>query len=237
VLKSQGGVVLVIQKERGQNWDVEDLLVNSADVIGCTLVLGEICKRLTGVYLSPSKFDGKTLDVLAQVIEVAKDPTIVMGDFNANLGENRDAQQQGPLSNKGRRAEKRQVEVLATIASMGLQDTAKAFRRRARTGTWTWAMAREGERVRSTVDYVLVEGDQPVQCHQVRCVAYVNTDHRMVYVNLALGDQRVQQQYMKQLQTFPVPLPEGEAMTQADKLFQACLDKRKLPDKQQVGQE
>jgi hypothetical protein len=59
----------------------------------------------------------------------------------------------------------------------------------------------------------------------------------MVYVNLALGDQRVQQQYMKQLQTFPVPLPEGEAMTQADKLFQACLDKRKLPDKQQVGQE
>ena len=42
---------------------------------------------------------------------------------------------------------------------------------------------------------------------------------------------------MKQLQTFPVPLPKGEAMTQADKLFQACLDERKLPDKQQAGQE
>jgi exonuclease III len=223
--KSQGGVALAIRKERGQNWDVEDLSVDSANVIGCTLVLGEICKQLIGVYLPPSKFDGKTLDVLAQVIEAAKDLTIVMGDFNATLGEKRDAQRQGPLSNEGRRAKKRQIEVLATIASMGLQDTAKVFRQRARTGTWTWVMTREGERVRSTVDYVLVKGDQPVRRHQVRRVAYVNTDHR------------IQQQYMKQLQTFPVPLPKGEAMTQADKLFQACLDERKLPDKQQTGQE
>jgi hypothetical protein len=120
---------------------------------------------------------------------------------------------------------------------MGLRDTAKAFRQRARTGTWTWGMTREGKRVRSTVDYVLVEGDQIVRRHRVRRVAYVNTDHRMVYVDLAPGDQRAQQQYVKQLQTFPVPLPTGEAMTTADKLFQACLDEREAPEKQPAGQE
>jgi hypothetical protein len=121
-------VALAIQKDRGQEWDVEDLLINLANVIGCTLVSGSTRKQLIGVYLLPLEFDGKTINVLAQAVEAAKDPTMVLGDFNANLRELADAQRQGPLVSEGGRAKQRQVEVLATIASLGLTDTAKAFR-------------------------------------------------------------------------------------------------------------
>jgi exonuclease III len=239
VSKSQGGVALAIRKDRGKEWDVEDLSVNSANVIGCTLVSGPIRKRLIGVYLLPSEFTGTTIDVLAQAVEAAKDPCMVLGDFNANLGELAEVQRRGPLASKGERAERRQVEVLATIASLGLSDTAKAFRQRKRTGTWTWGMSRKESRVRSTVDYVLVKGHQLVQCHRVRGVAYVSTDHRMVYVerDLAPGDTRVQRKYVEQLQTFPVPLPMGDAMSDADKLFQVCLDERRPPEKQKGEQD
>jgi hypothetical protein len=87
------------------------------------------------------------------------------------------------------------------------------------------------------VDYVLVEGNQSVRRHRVRRVAYVSTDHRMVYVDFAPGEKGAHKQYMEKLQTFPVPPPEGEDMSEADKLFQACLDERRPPQKQAGGQE
>jgi hypothetical protein len=78
--------------------------------------------------------------------------------------------------------------------------------------------------IRSKVDYILVEGHQPLLRHQVWTVPYANTNHRMVYVDFKPGDQRVHQRYLKKMQTFPVELPSGEDMTQTDKLFQVCLD-------------
>jgi exonuclease III len=147
---SQGGVALAIRKDRGQTWDVEDLTVEWGNIIGCTLVSGQWQKWLIGVYLPPSQFGGGTLDLLTQTVEAAEDPTMVLGDFNANLAMSREAQQRGPLSNGGRQAEQQQVEVLATVACLGLGDMARAFRQRASTGTWTWLMKRDGHRVRST---------------------------------------------------------------------------------------
>jgi hypothetical protein len=134
---------------------------------------------------------------MAQVVEAAKDPSMVLGDFNANLGKLDDAQRRGPTSGEGGKAEQRQIVILATVASLGLRDTARAFRQPSRTGTWTWEMDRKERRVRLTVYYVLMEGDQLVHHHRVRCVAYISTDHRMVYVDLTPGDQRIQQQYVK----------------------------------------
>ena len=99
----RGGVAFAVRKDRGDSWEVEDLSIDSGNVISCTLVSGEQRTRLIGVYLSPTEYEGETLDVLSQVAQAADDPVMMLGDFNANLSESGEARRRGPANGEGGR--------------------------------------------------------------------------------------------------------------------------------------
>ena len=87
---SQGGVALAIKNSRGKSWDVEDDRTYGPNVIACTWVSGTTRRRLIGVYIPPSDFDGATLNFLSEALEEAEIPVIVLGDLNANVKGKRD---------------------------------------------------------------------------------------------------------------------------------------------------
>ena len=69
---------------------MEDDKTFGPNVIACTWVSGNIRRRLIGVYIPPSEYDGATLNFLSEALEEARVPVIVLGDLNANVRETGD---------------------------------------------------------------------------------------------------------------------------------------------------
>lgn len=228
----KGGVALAVKRDRGRTWEVEDFTTYSENVLACTITSGDNKWRLIGAYIPPSEADGSTLDALTTAASETPFSILVLGDFNANLGESTAAQQRGPVTGDVS-TEPRSAAVMAMVSSLGLRDAGKDYRQRKRTGTWTWAMDRMVNssliRVRSMVDYILVQGRQRLARHRVRQVPYADTDHRIVYADLPQGNTWVHQRYMGTLEKFPVPLPTGDNRTLADMKFQTCLESKPKP--------
>ena len=84
-------------------------------------------------------------------------------------------------------------------------------------------------RIKSTVDYILVQGKQRMDRHRVRLVPYADTDHRLVYVDFPAGNIQAHRKYMEPKEKFPVPLPTGTDRTVADVIFEECLAQKPKP--------
>jgi exonuclease III len=240
VSTSRGGVALAIWRQRGKQWETEDLERFGPNVIACTLVSGNKRTRLIGVYFPPNEVDDVSIDSMVKAAKAAKDPVTVLGDFNANLAESTEARLRGQLSglgtgNGGGEIERRRVAVAAAVASLGLNDTGHGFKQKANIGTWTWQMHRRGVRVRSVVDYILMTSTFGMRRHRVRQCQYVGTDHWVVYVDLPLAATKKHKRYAFSFRNWPSPLPKGDNMTAADKLFQKCLDSKLPPEKRKPG--
>ncbi len=213
---SQGGVALAIRTDRGKSWDVEDNRTYGPNVIACTWVSGSIRRRLIGVYIPPSEFNGATLNYLSEALEETDVPVIVMGDLNANVRMTGEARRTGPLYGDGGPGERRQAEILGALSSFNLHDVGRGFRQKPTVGTWTWAMWREGKRIRSTLDYVLADGKTQFTRHRVRTVTHARTDHRAVYADFTLESMKKHRRVVQRDSKFPIiPPPMGEACTVA----------------------
>jgi exonuclease III len=151
---SQGGAALVaIRKERGKRWDAEQLQWHGPNVIDFTLVSGKRHTRIIGIYLPPGEDDESSLNSMEQAIEEAKDPVVVMGGFNADLGGHRRDLCFG--SGGGTVAEQRELTILASVAGHGLVDSGKSHLQKSTIGTWTWQQWWNGDRVRASIDFIL----------------------------------------------------------------------------------
>lgn len=115
--------------------------------------------------------------------------------------------------------ERRQAEVLSVLSSYALQDVGRGFRQKPTVGIWTWSMWRGDARIRSTLDYVLSDGETRFTRHRVRSVPYARTDHRAVYADFTLESMKNHRRVVKRDSTFPVPAPRGEDRTAADMKF------------------
>ena len=213
---SVGGVALAIRTDRGKSWDVEDYSTYGPNVIACTWFSGTFRRRLIGVYIPSSEYDGTTLNFLSEALEETQVPAIVLGDLNANVRETGEAGRRGPLDEGGPR-ERRQAEILSILSSFTLQDVGRGFRQKPQVGTWTWSMWRGEERIRSTLDYVLSTGGTRFTRHRVRNVPYARTDHRAVYADFTLEPMKTNHRRIaKRDSTFPIPPPAGVDRTAAD---------------------
>lgn len=204
-----GGVAFAIRRKRGVTWEAEDLKICSANVMACTLVSGAERIRLIGVYIPHLEMSNtaepKTLDCFSQEVLASTIPVIALGDFNANLEESAVAQQRGFITGDTNK-EPRAAEVVAAMASLGLHDSGSGFRQRAKGGNWTYRQYRELDgrmtRIHSTVDYILFQGRQMIDRHRIRHVSFASSDHRCVYVDFKVGNQRALRQYTHKLSTF-----------------------------------
>ena len=220
VSASQGGVALAIRKDRGKHWDVEDYKVYGPNVIACSWFSGTYRRRLIGVYIPPSEYDGATLNFFSAALEDSRDPVIVLGDLNANVRQTGEAGRRGPLYGEGGPRERRQAEILSVLSSYSLQDVGRGFRQKPQVGTWTWAMWRGDDRIRSTVDYVLSAGNTRFTRHRVRNVPYARTDHRAVYADFTTAPMKTDHRRIaRRDRTFPIPPPAGVDSTAADNQF------------------
>jgi exonuclease III len=231
---SQGGVALAIKQARGKDWDTEDLQRYGPNVIGCTLVSGIKRTRVIGVYLPLQEADDASIESMVQAVTSATDPVVVLGDFNANLGESACARSRGQRygnrnGNGNSEGERRRMAVAAAVTSLGLMDSGKGFLQKQAVGVWTWQQWRRNVRIRSSVDYILLPSTTEVRRHRIRRCPFSDTDHRMVYIDLPLQTKGKHKKYMFAFKTWPCPLPKEADRTAADKLFQACLDSRSPP--------
>jgi exonuclease III len=227
---SQGGVALAIRKERGKRWDAEQLQRHGPNVIAFTLVSGKRRTRIIGIYLPPGEADESSLNSTGQAIEEAKDPVVVMGDFNADLGGHSRNLRFG--SGGGTVAEQRELTILATVAGHGLVDSGKSHLQKSTIGTWTWQQWRNGDRVRASIDFILTAPHVTVRRHRVRRVQFASTDHRAVYIDLPLATLGAHRRYAFSNRTWPIKVLLPEEETKADKLFQICLASKKPPELQ-----
>lgn len=211
---------MAIKTTRGKSWDVEDDRTYGPNVIACTWVSGTIRRRLIGVYIPPSEFDGATLNfLLSEALEEAKVPVIVMGDLSANAKETGEVGRRGPLYGEGGLGERRQAEILSVLSSYNLRDVGRGFRQKPQVGTWTWSMWRGDDRIRSTLDYVLADRATRFLRHRVRNVPYARTDHRAVYADFTLESRKKHVRVVKRDAKFAISPPTGEARTAADTQF------------------
>jgi endonuclease/exonuclease/phosphatase family metal-dependent hydrolase len=99
---------------------------------------------------------GQTLEFIqAAAVTDSCSPLILLGDFNVNL-------QQMMNGNV------RQQETAALISSLGLYDLHQHFSQRHGWGNWTWSQDREGSRIKSVCDYILVENRDDFQSFQIK---------------------------------------------------------------------
>jgi exonuclease III len=151
----QGGVALFYRKTT-ENWVIEGTRSFGPNVIRTTLVSGKKRWIIIGAYIPPSEEDGQTLEFIqAAAVTDSRSPLILLGDFNVNL-------QQMMNGNV------RQQETAALISSLGLYDLHQHFSQRHGWGNWTWSQDREGSRIKSVCDYILVENRDDFQSFQIK---------------------------------------------------------------------
>jgi len=201
-----GGVVFFIC-ERGSNetelgWSVEDPEVFETNVIAVTLVMGQLHHHLIGVYLSPSEISSNTWSSLQRACNEAKDPVWLIGDFNCNLHDMDNARLDATIGPNGVRS----VEVQAFVSSMGVQSFGRTKLHHKRQGFWMWGMRQmvqgREEKLKSVCDYILGPRMDPIMLYRTRSVKWIQTDHRMVYVDLLIHRQE-HLNYMQGRKTFP----------------------------------
>ena len=79
-------------------------------------------------------------------------------------------------------------------------------------------MWRGDDRIRSTLDYVLTDGNTRFTRHRVRNVPYARTDHRAVYADFTLESMKKHRRVMQRDSKFPIP-PPGREGNFADQQF------------------
>jgi hypothetical protein len=231
----KGGVAICV-KEKSEGWAVEDYDTFGPNVVACTLVSGNLRRRVIGAYVSPSEGNGDTMDYLSMAVMSTTLEPLILGDFNVNLRNVAEDLNPHVVPNHAS-AQARQADIAATLASLGVVNFGAYFRPRKRTGTWTWQMQRQDQLVSSTCDYILgVRGlqSEKVAYHRVRRPDYVSTDHRVIYIGLPKGNRKVHKTYMHGRTTFPITIP-AERKGLVDHLHDSLLKKKKRKARDNPG--
>jgi hypothetical protein len=133
---------------------------------------------------------------------------IIMGDLNADLMD------PNPDS--------RTVEIMALMASMGLEDMPSHFRQRAgfRHGD-TWHMVRDGQLISSKCDYIMATDRRIFQYVRLKEPRY-NSDHLMVTGGILSATRRENFECLRGRKSFPLRTTAN--LSEADQLHQQIKD-------------
>jgi hypothetical protein len=99
-----------------------------------------------GTYIPPSETDESTCNNIIDARNSCPHiPLILLGDINVNLDD-------------GNNPSLRDIGIMACLATLGVDDMSKHFRRRRKYSSgYTWSMYRSGTRIFGKCDYILAD--------------------------------------------------------------------------------
>lgn len=210
--KNQGGVALVYRKS--DYFHIEGTRLFGPNVIRATLVSGRKKWRLVGVYIPPGEEDGRTLEFAQAAAAVSSDlPLILLGDLNVDL--------KRLLTTTNHND--RQNETVALVGSLGVEDLNQHFVQRRRVGDWTWSMLREGTRILSRCDYILVTDQLDFRAFRIKNPRHFDSDHRMLVGVLRSGSKRQHRSYIGKRARFSLPI-RAQDRSRADQLMDELVE-------------
>lgn len=96
----------------------------------------------------------------------------------------------------GAGGKQRQAETVALVDSLGLHDLHQHFSLRRGGKRWTWSKEREGRRISSICDYILVEDRADVKVFWIKSPRF-DSDHSMVQMTLRLQSVEEHRAYVR----------------------------------------
>jgi exonuclease III len=214
----QGGVALFYRKT-SENWVIEGTRPFGPNVIRATLVSGKKRWIIIGAYIPPSEEDGRTLDFIQEAAKFdSRYPLILLGDFNVELQQMMNGTE-------------RQQETAALISSLGLHDLHRHFSQRHGWKNWTWSQMRDGNRITSVCDYILVDNREDFECFQIKNPRY-DSDHRLVKGVMRLQSTTEHHRYMKKRSKYPIVIPPDKH-SPADKIFEELSEAIEKPERKE----
>jgi exonuclease III len=183
---NQGGIALA--HRHCTRWQVESEMRHGPNVISFLITTGQ--RRFFVIaYIPPT--DTMTLQHIHLACgRFADEPMILMGDLNVDL--------------YGTSPDDRATEIIALIASIGLEDMSSHFLQR--TGYHhgeTWHMLRNGQLISSRCDYILATDRKYFKYAGLREPRY-NTDHLMVMGEIMPATRRENFAYLRGRRRFPL---------------------------------
>ena len=232
--KNNRGGVAIFYQTTCPLYTAEDGKIYDTNVVALTVVSGKFRRRLIGVYLSPTHIEEKTWLALRKAVQEARDPIWFLGDFNVDLHSifsNRvNATQNAP-------SDERSAEIQGFLASVGVTDFGRTKIQRKKSGVWTWSMKRRvrgvTQKIKATCDYILGPSTDSIIRHRVRDCNYIRTDHRMVYVDIAVNKKQ-HEKYRNKRRRFPTANRRAEG-SRVDKLYKELVDAQEKPVQQEKG--
>jgi Reverse transcriptase (RNA-dependent DNA polymerase) len=237
--QNRGGVAFFIRQRRvdepALSWSVEDPQVFDTNVAAVTLVSGLWRRRIIGVYLSPTDISDATWAGLHRACDEATDPIWMMGDYNANLHDTDDARVNEATGASARST--RGAEIQAFISSLGIRSFGRTKLHRRKQGFWTWHLRREvqgaEQHIKSVCDYILGPRTDPIVKYRTRDVKWIQTDHRMVYMD-CLTRRQQHLTYIRGRKKFPA---RNDPISSIDQEYAAVAKLQKSDDDKERGPE
>jgi len=165
----QGGVALV-WRTAATHWTLEGMRAVTANVISATLVSGTHRWLVIGAYLPPSvRPDTELTAIEAEVRRSPRLPVIWLGDFNADLEDERC---------------ERAIAISTTAQHLGVVDLLHHFKQKKyRRHTFHRHLA-DGMHQRSRFDYILVEPTMNIQSLRVINPPRYHSDHLALKIQI-----------------------------------------------------
>jgi hypothetical protein len=191
---NQGGIALIFTNN-SLYFQVEAQRRHGPNVISYIITTGQRKYPVIGAYIPPT--DTTTLAFISEASNrFAGQPIILMGDINVDLRTNT--------------PNNRDTEIMAFIATLGLEDMATHFiqRKTFRHGN-TWSMEREGTLLQSRCDYILSTDRRLFQYIHIKNPRY-NSDHLMVTGGLRSAPKKENAKYLQSRRRFPLRIQPTE---------------------------
>ena len=198
-------------KDNSDAFSVEGLRRYGPNVISFILVSGLKRWYLIGAYYPPSErgTDTTTLHWIQEAeLRVPSLPQVLLGDLNVDLSTN-------AISNPFLGA------VAATVAELGVLDLLDHYRqRRAFRHRTTWRQWRQGHRLSSRCDYILVSNPGEWKSCRIAEPRGIASDHYMVVAELCLTPSQRHLRYLRGRRWCPLLRRHNSAM---DRSFERIL--------------
>jgi Reverse transcriptase (RNA-dependent DNA polymerase) len=216
----QGGVALFYRKSR--RFHVEGTRSFGPNVIKTTLVSGKRRWKIIGVYIPPSETDGSTLDHMQAAANDGSnlDPLIILGDLNT------DTKKETTTTTRTEYRE-RQIETLALLNSLGVEDLSKHFTQQKGRGDWTYQGRNNGRKTYARCDMIGTTDKSMFSSLQIKCPRF-DSDHRMLKGTLKLDTEKEHNKYVKKRTHIPNNIMENEK-TYVDELMDELTTLVKQP--------
>jgi hypothetical protein len=135
-------------------------------------------------------------------------------------------------SNEGarRRSNQRQEETTNVIELLVLKTVNDRFKRRRKSGVWTWWQHRLGKTHAATTNHILFQNEDDATSCKLKSPCF-NSDHRLVAAELETRSAKEHQKHVKKRTSFPITIRPKDGGGIGDKTLETLCKAAKELDK------